>query len=177
MFTSLGKIQLISNDLEATKLLNQQSLLLSSSLKFALSLCQAFRQSCLKPSSELQTHTQTHRESAAFWKRVAVRSRTAKVTQPFGLLYTRPPFCAVLRKERTCLHGSCHSSSCSDLCRWAACCSAHPPAFRHSTPMFAFINGFNLSKINSRRELTLAEDQLWKDGEMQHFPNIRKPQT
>lgn len=60
MFASLGKMQLISNDLEATKLLNQQSLPLSSSLKFALSLCQAFRQSCLEPSSELQTHTHTH---------------------------------------------------------------------------------------------------------------------
>lgn len=83
MFASLGKMQLISNDLEATKLLNQQSLPLSSSLKFALSLCQAFRQSCLEPSSELQTHT--HTQSTAFWRWVAVRSCTAKETQPFGL--------------------------------------------------------------------------------------------
>lgn len=48
---------LISNDLEATKLLNQQFLSLSSSLKFALFLCQVFQQSPLKPNSDLQTYS------------------------------------------------------------------------------------------------------------------------
>lgn len=57
MLTSLGKMPLISNDLKATKLLNQQSLPLSSSLKFALFLCQVFRQSSPKPTSDLQTYT------------------------------------------------------------------------------------------------------------------------
>lgn len=56
MCTSLGKMLLISNDLEACKLLNQHSLPLSSSLKFALFLCQVFRQASLKPSSDLQRY-------------------------------------------------------------------------------------------------------------------------
>lgn len=57
MFTSLGKILLISNDLQACKLLNQQSLPLQSSLKFALFLCQIFRQASPKPSNDLQRCT------------------------------------------------------------------------------------------------------------------------
>lgn len=57
MFTSLGKILLISTDLQACKLLNQQSLPLWSPLKFALFLCQVFQQASLKPSSDLERYT------------------------------------------------------------------------------------------------------------------------
>lgn len=93
-------MQLISNDLEATKLLNQQSLPLPSSLQFALSLCQAFRQSSLKPNSKLQTYTDRvhcllEEGCGGEWHRKGDRALWASY-----LLQTRPPLCPVLREGK-----------------------------------------------------------------------------
>lgn len=146
MFTSLGKMPLISNDLEATKLLNQQSLPLSSSLKFALFLCQVFRQCSLKPNSNLQTDTyvvQCLLEKGGGGELVG------------SLSFVSPP-----TTSPTLHKFPCQISSCRELCSLGACYSPHPPGFHHSMLMFAFVNTFNLSKINSRRKLLLAENQL-----------------
>lgn len=88
MCTSLGKMLLISNDLEACKLLNQHSLPLWSSLKFALFLCQVFRQASLKPSSDLQRHT--HTLPGAFWR---------KVVQVWSLDFMSCPLLSIALRE------------------------------------------------------------------------------
>lgn len=158
MFTSLGKMPLISNDLKATKLLNQQSLPLSSSLKFALFLCQAFRQSSLKPDSRLQTYTYVvqhllEKGGELVWSLGFMSSPTSS-----------PALHNAKERKGPASKFPCRISSCRELCSLGARYSPHPPAFHHSMLMFAFVNRFNLSKINSRRELLLAENQLWKDG-------------
>lgn len=147
-------MQLLSNDLQATKLLNRQSRPLSSSLKFALFLCQAFRQSSLRPNSGLQMYTYSAQcllEKGGDW----YGARASRLLQP------RPPSLPnVKEREGRAYRFPCQSSSGRELRSLGACYSPPPPGFHHSVLMFAFVNRFNLSKIKSRRELLLAENQL-----------------
>lgn len=97
----------ISNDLKATKLLNQQPLPLSSSLKFALFLCQNCRQRSLKPSSDLQTHTYAFHGLLETGGSGELLSKGQ--LKELGLLIFSnhiPPLCTMLSKERTCLQVS-----------------------------------------------------------------------
>lgn len=150
MFTSLGKTLLISNDLEACKLLNQQSLPLWSSLKFALFLCQVFQQASLKCSGDLQTHTRCPVLSGEMgswygaWTSYLV---------PYSAL-------AFKGKERTSLHVSLPSQLLLWTLKPGSLLVPTSSWFSALHAMFAFVNRFNLSKIKNRRELLLAEHQF-----------------
>lgn len=147
---------LISNDLEATKLLNQQSLPLSSSLKFALFLCQVFQQSSLKPNNDLQTYTYVV-------QCLLEKGGGGELVWGLGFISspaTSPTLHNVKERKGRAYKFPWQISSRREPCSLGACYSPHLPGFHHSMLMFAFVNRFNLSKINSRRELLLAENQL-----------------